>query len=171
MLQPILQLIDSLADESPKSEKLAQAEIDVLDEKMKELSATIEKRSVQLKETRLRRAKLASKMLKAIQLGQNSEMLYNDLHGKVCSLKEEQMFLTAEHDRVLDSLHVCTFLCPCRLPLTTIKFLCISASQRLMQINVLNDAFYIWFCGPFATINGFRVGKLANFPQLDWPGS
>jgi hypothetical protein len=38
-----------------------------------------------------------------------------------------------------------------------------------MQINALNDAFYIWFSGPFATINGFRVGKLSNFPQVDWP--
>jgi hypothetical protein len=89
---------------------MAQAEIDILDEKTKELSATIEKRTVQLKETRLRRAKIASKMLKAIQLDQNAEVLYNDLHGKVCSLKEEQIFLTAEHDRVLDSLHVFFFV-------------------------------------------------------------
>jgi len=39
-----------------------------------------------------------------------------------------------------------------------------------MQINVLNDAYYIWFSGTFATINGLRVGKLINHPQVDWPG-
>ena len=35
-----------------------------------------------------------------------------------------------------------------------------SAGQlaKLMEISVLNDAFYIWFSGPFGTINNFRLG-------------
>ena len=42
-----------------------------------------------------------------------------------------------------------------------------SALERSMQINVLNDAFYIWFAGPFATINNFRLGTLPSHP-VDW---
>jgi len=58
--------------------------------------------------------------------------------------------------------------------------------QVLMRINPLNDTFFIWFListfnsksihsnfinryeGPFATINGFRLGRLPSYP-VDWP--
>jgi len=36
-----------------------------------------------------------------------------------------------------------------------------------MQMNVPNDAFYIWHAGPFATINGFRLGRLSVEP-VEW---
>eukprot|EP01041_Mallomonas_annulata_P010607 gene10607-22145_t len=39
--------------------------------------------------------------------------------------------------------------------------------KELMQINIMNDAFYIWHAGPFATINNFRIGKLQSH-QVDW---
>jgi beclin 1 len=31
--------------------------------------------------------------------------------------------------------------------------------NQLKRTNVMNDAFYIWYDGPFGTINGFRLGK------------
>jgi beclin 1 len=31
--------------------------------------------------------------------------------------------------------------------------------DKLMQINSLNDSFYIWYLGPYATINNFRLGN------------
>jgi beclin 1 len=31
--------------------------------------------------------------------------------------------------------------------------------NKLLQINPLNDAFYIWYAGPYATINNFRLGN------------
>lgn len=36
--------------------------------------------------------------------------------------------------------------------------------DRYKQINAMNDAFYIWYAGPYATINSFRLGNLANKP-------
>lgn len=39
--------------------------------------------------------------------------------------------------------------------------------QIFMQLNVLNDAFYIWYAGPFATINNHRLGRTPSF-QVDW---
>jgi beclin len=34
-------------------------------------------------------------------------------------------------------------------------------------LNPINDAFHIWFTGPFATINNFRLGRLMTVP-IDW---
>lgn len=51
---------------------------------------------------------------------------------------------------------------------------CLSSKTTLakfMRMNVLNDAFYIWFNGPFATINSFRLGQSLQTPhsrQVDW---
>lgn len=39
--------------------------------------------------------------------------------------------------------------------------------KRFMQINVINDAFFIWYTGPFATINNFKLGNLPIQP-VEW---
>jgi hypothetical protein len=39
--------------------------------------------------------------------------------------------------------------------------------EKYMQVNVLNDAFYIWYSGPYATINNFRIGNL-GIKVLEW---
>ena len=39
--------------------------------------------------------------------------------------------------------------------------------ERLRRTNVFNDAFHIWFDGPFGTVNGFRLGRLPNVP-VEW---
>lgn len=31
--------------------------------------------------------------------------------------------------------------------------------DKLMQVNIINDAFYIWYAGPYGTINNFRLGN------------
>ena len=36
--------------------------------------------------------------------------------------------------------------------------------ECLKHTNVYNDAFFIWFDGPFGTINGFRLGRLPSQP-------
>jgi beclin 1 len=36
--------------------------------------------------------------------------------------------------------------------------------EKLMQINSMNDAFYIWYLGPYGTINNFRLGNTAIKP-------
>lgn len=42
--------------------------------------------------------------------------------------------------------------------------LAVTSFDRFKQINTLNDAFYIWYTGPFATINSFKLGNLVNKP-------
>jgi len=39
-----------------------------------------------------------------------------------------------------------------------------STLTKNKQINIMNDAFYIWFSGPFATINSLRLGNLPYKP-------
>lgn len=40
-------------------------------------------------------------------------------------------------------------------------------SRQSCCIGALNDCFHIWHQGPFATINGFRVGRLQAH-LVDW---
>jgi beclin 1 len=39
--------------------------------------------------------------------------------------------------------------------------------ERLRRTNVFNDAFHVWFDGPFGTVNGFRLGRLPNV-AVEW---
>lgn len=39
--------------------------------------------------------------------------------------------------------------------------------DTLMRTNILNIAFHIWHDGVFGTINGFRLGRVANV-QVPW---
>lgn len=38
---------------------------------------------------------------------------------------------------------------------------------RIKSVNVLNDCFHVWYSGPFATINGFRLGR-HPLTKVDW---
>ena len=40
--------------------------------------------------------------------------------------------------------------------------------ERLRRVNVFNDAFHIWFDGPFGTVNGFRSAASRTSP---WSGT
>lgn len=40
--------------------------------------------------------------------------------------------------------------------------------SALRRASVLNDAFRIWFSGPFGTVNGLRLGRTAAHP-VPWP--
>jgi beclin len=39
--------------------------------------------------------------------------------------------------------------------------------QKLMNYDSINDAFHIWYSGPFATINNFRLGTLPSC-TIEW---
>jgi len=39
--------------------------------------------------------------------------------------------------------------------------------SKFMKLNPINDTFHIWYSGPFATINDFRLGRLPSH-QLEW---
>jgi len=55
-----------------------------------------------------------------------------------------------------------------RLRSTTYRLLqTTNLHNNLMQMHSLNDVFFIWHAGKFATINGFRLGKLTTV-AVDW---
>lgn len=39
--------------------------------------------------------------------------------------------------------------------------------QKYSQMSALNDAFFIWYLGPFGTINNFRLGNIRERP-VEW---
>jgi len=46
---------------------------------------------------------------------------------------------------------------------------CETLLDAMMQINVANDCFYIWHWGPFATMNGLKLGRLPSFYPVRSP--
>ena len=145
-------LIDSLDNPQSSSAGAGTGSTDAtwndiynLDAKIKAVKDQIIQRDLEVRKVKGRRKLLAEKMQQAILLNQEVDRELDDLEMKAASAREDEQGIKWEHTRLSEQLH------------------------RFMQINVLNDAYYIWFSGPFATINGFRVGKLSNFPQVDWP--
>jgi hypothetical protein len=67
----------------------------------------------------------------------------NALDAECAALVESGQAVRAEHARVTAHL------------------------QKLVQCNAVNDAFHVWYAGPFATINGFRLGTLPSRP-VEW---
>lgn len=59
---------------------------------------------------------------------------------KYCDLQEESNSLTKETNR------------------------CNNKLEKFMQINSINDAFHIWYAGPYGTISGFKLGSLPAKP-------
>ena len=51
--------------------------------------------------------------------------------------------------------------------LSTEELHVVSSMKKLMQMNAINDAFFIWYSGPFATINNFRLGNLPT-KVVEW---
>ena len=142
-------LIDRIDDtQSTNASESADAnhnDIYDLDSKINSLKEMIRQRSTDVSKIKGRRKLLAEKMQQVILLNDQMDRELNRLDIEAITAREDEQAIDSEHTRLSEQLH------------------------RFMQINVLNDAYYIWFTGPFATINGFRVGKLSNFPQVDWP--
>ena len=40
--------------------------------------------------------------------------------------------------------------------------------KRLMQTDIMNDTFYVWYSGPYGTINNFRLGNLSTVKPIEW---
>uniref|UniRef100_A0A7S3H0Z9 Atg6 BARA domain-containing protein n=1 Tax=Spumella elongata TaxID=89044 RepID=A0A7S3H0Z9_9STRA len=101
---------------------------------------------------RLRAAKAAKAELQlqrsqfALQV-HNSRVLQEQLNSKVNDLQNE-------HNEYLDQI----------VSMDDNMKIAVASYDRFKQINTLNDAFYVWYTGPFATINAFKLGNLVNKP-------
>jgi beclin 1 len=87
-------------------------------------------------EAQSRRAAIAHELRNARLLRDTLLEKTNNLSHECTALREHHQSLSSETARVAGKL------------------------KKYMQINAINDAFYIWYLGPFGTINSFRMGTL-----------
>jgi beclin 1 len=119
------------------------AESSKIDESIKQLEARLAAAKKRKAESRSRRMVLSKKLY-------SNRLLRDALLERINSLRHE-IVCVREH---LDSMYEESLRLSSRL-------------QKLMQINVINDAFHIWYSGPFGTINNFRLGNLPIKP-IEW---
>ena len=91
-----------------------------------------------------RRVELAKKLREARQLRDEVERRVNQLTTQ-CAYSLDELKATRD-----DAANTATQL------------------NKFSEISVINDAFYIWFSGNFATINNFRLGNSPVGRQVEW---
>ena len=90
-----------------------------------------------------RRVSLARDIYRISQLNDRMLQRINQLQYELDSINEHLDSISTEELRVCSNM------------------------KKLMQMNAINDAFFIWYSGPFATINNFRLGNLPAKP-VEW---
>jgi beclin 1 len=136
-----LELIKSKSGNS--NEVRIITEIDQLDSEIKSLQEKIEKTEQKKKEAQIRRAQLSKDTHNFRIINDAVLDRLNLLHREKDEILNDISSVDAEQARVLSNIN------------------------RLEQMNSMNDAFYIWYTGPYATINTFRMGTIPN-KQIDW---
>mmetsp|Transcript_24764 Transcript_24764/g.58940 ORF Transcript_24764/g.58940 Transcript_24764/m.58940 type:complete len:422 (+) Transcript_24764:368-1633(+) len=114
---------------------------------LRETEAAERRRAAELAEE-LKRARLEAAELEAAseELDALEEQYWHDFNGFKCQLRahiEDRDALLSKIDRAGQEL------------------------ERLRCTNVYNDAFHIWYDGPFGTISGFRLGRTPAHP-VEW---
>ena len=109
--------------------------------------ASLEKRlkdsTTRIQKAQAARARIQNKKYELTQLRESLHRRINELDGALCVTQEDIRMLHEENN-----LHA-------------------SEAEKYMRINVLNDAFFVWYNGPYGTINNFRLGNLPT-KVLDW---
>lgn len=104
-----------------------------------------------LAQTRARKAQAQQRRSQIAQKLQSARQIRDTISDRINALTYEQTTLLDQKQAMEDeSLRV------------SIKL------KKSLQLNVLNDAFYIWYIGQFATINGFKLGNLPAIKPVEW---
>jgi beclin 1 len=131
----VLQVLQKIKNE--KKEKSADDDLDSRIQTEKQLLRDrIETAKEKKKEIQARRAVIAHDLHDARLMRDALLEKSNNLAHECACLREHHQSLSNETMRVATKL------------------------KKYMQINAINDAFYIWYLGPFGTINNFRLGTL-----------
>ena len=118
-------------------------------------------------ETRKVEAELRAELQKAADLRHELD----DLRGERLGLEAESNDLDARESAYWDDFN--DFKLSLERHVDERDSLVVSVEQtgrqleRLRRTNVFNDAFHVWFDGPFGTVNGFRLGRLPNV-AVEW---
>ncbi len=112
----------------------------IIDEEIRAVEQQIRQKQIEIEERRL---SLTSFSIKQHELNKLKDVLLqriNNSQQQYKELSDEYNSLEEEENRIKQSL------------------------QKYMQINPINDAFHIWYAGPYGTISNFRLGSLPIKP-------
>jgi beclin 1 len=118
-----------------------------LQKENEQLDRELEELKTRLARTRTARLSFRSERHVFALIVNSAQFLSDALETKVNGLQAERMAVEDQITSINDNIK-----------------LSVANFDRFKQINALNDAFYIWYTGPFATINAFKLGNLVNKP-------
>ena len=114
-----------------------------IDEEIAKLRDRLENANDRKYASALRRTKLARDMYQLSAYRDNIQNELNELQRTHTELRQKIHQKKVEHTALKEKL------------------------ERFMQINALNDCFYVWFTGPYGTINNFRLGNIP-YKSVEW---
>ncbi len=138
-----VKLLNRLDQQEVSDQTTLTAEVQNLDNEMLAVKQRILEAHTRRVHAQASRTKISSDLHTARQIR-------DALTERVNSLQHEHSLVREQHQS----------LCKESLAVTT-------KLNKYMQINVVNDAFYVWYVGPFGTINNLRLGTLP-VRAIDW---
>ena len=111
------------------------------------INVDIEKLQQKLRATKLAKANLQTERANLAKHNHNKRIMEDMLSDRLNHLRSEYAESVEQAVAIDEALQRTT-----------------ASLDRYKQLNAVNDAFYIWYSGPFATINAFRLGNLPNKP-------
>jgi beclin 1 len=115
-------------------------DLDIIDEEILKVQRQIQDKQQEIEQRRLQLTTFSIKQHEMTQLKDLLTQRVNSAQQQYKELLDEFHSLEEEEKRVQQSL------------------------QKYMQINPINDAFHIWYAGPYGTISNFRLGTLPIKP-------
>lgn len=101
-----------------------------------EIESRLKKLRIRLAQLRLQRMEVQRKQWRVDELRGKWMQLHQGVELQRTSVAERRASVTSINDNIVKQL------------------------DAMSQMNAVNDCFYIWHSGPFATINNFRLGRL-----------
>jgi beclin len=131
---------------TPSSADEKTSNLEQLSSKIDAMRRRVERAERERRIVAARRKELMGKVKELMDLRENVDELCNHMLLRKVELDEDTVYANRENNRYKTSLN------------------------KLMHINAYNDTFYIWFSGPYATINGLRLGRIPFIqPIVEWP--
>jgi len=114
-----------------------------LDAQLEALRARLAAATSRISNAQSSRARAQNKMFELSELRQAVYRRVNELEGELQTQRDDNRLLQQENQSLLQD------------------------AEKFMKINVLNDAFFLWYSGPYGTINNFRLGNM-SVKVVDW---
>jgi len=135
--------IGSFTLKSAESDALNKMSDKDLDAELEALRTRLVTATTRIRTSQSARARIQNKMYELTQLREAVYRRVNELDGELQSQWDDNRMLQQENQTLVQD------------------------AEKFMKINVLNDAFFLWYSGPYGTINNFRLGNM-SLKVVDW---